>query len=309
MEREFAPRIGGNRERAAEQGLLGVLGAPRSGAEFADRRGVHPQLVPIPDIQGWAKASTEEENVLPHLTRALVLLLLSLSLAACSGSESADSAPDGLSGRLTLTGSSTVAPLASEIAQRFEARHPGVRVDVQTGGSSRGIRDARAGTADIGMASRSLKEGEGDGLRAHQIAVDELAVILHATYPVATLSDAQIKSIYLGEVSNWQEVGGHDAPITVVNKAAGRATLDVFVAYYDLDERAIDADVVIGDNEQGVMTVSGNPDAIGYVSVGTARYNAGEGVPIRILDRSTSADGVPGAIATKVQHACIYRVF
>ena len=114
---------------------------------------------------------------------------------------------------------------------------------------------------------------------------------------MVSLTDDQIRAIYLGEISRWSEVGGDDSPITVVNKAAGRATLEVFVKYFALEERAIDADVVIGDNEQGIKTVAGNPDAIGYVSLGSAHYNASEGVPIRILNRSASAAGPEAAIA------------
>ncbi len=57
--------------------------------------------------------------------------------------------------RLTLSGSSTVAPLISEIARRYEADHPGIRIDVQTGGSARAINDTRMGMVDIGMVSRS----------------------------------------------------------------------------------------------------------------------------------------------------------
>ncbi len=86
-----------------------------------------------------------------------------------------------------LSGSSTVAPLAAEIGKRFESLHPGVRVDVQTGGSSRGINDARAGLADIGMASRALKASEGD-LSSFTIALDGISVIVNRSNPAASLS-------------------------------------------------------------------------------------------------------------------------
>ena len=62
--------------------------------------------------------------------------------------------------RLTLSGSSTLAPLASEIAKLLESKNPGLRVDVQTGGSSRGIADVKRGLADLGMSSRDLYEKE-----------------------------------------------------------------------------------------------------------------------------------------------------
>jgi phosphate transport system substrate-binding protein len=64
--------------------------------------------------------------------------------------------------QLAVTGASTVAPILGEIAKRYESLHPGVRIDVQTGGTSRGIRDARSGLAHIGMVSRALKEEETD---------------------------------------------------------------------------------------------------------------------------------------------------
>ena len=65
-----------------------------------------------------------------------------------------------------------------------------------------------------------------------------------------------------------------DASITVVNKAEGRSTLEVFLHYFKLKNVDVKAQVVIGDNEQGVKTVAGNRNAIGYVSIGTAEYDA-----------------------------------
>ena len=71
--------------------------------------------------------------------------------------------------------------------------------------------------------------------------------------------------------------------ITVVNKAQGRSTLELFLQHFQLANRDIHPHVVIGDNEQGIKTVAGNPNAIGYVSIGTAHYDAEQGVPIRLL--------------------------
>lgn len=183
---------------------------------------------------------------------------------------------------LVLTGSSTVAPLAAEIAKRYEAEHPGVRIDVQTGGSSRGIADARSKVADIGMVSRSLKSDESD-LTANSIAKDGITVILHGDNPVKSLTEKQIVGIYTDKINNWQEVGGKDAPITVVNKAEGRSTLELFADYFKVKTTDIKADTIIGDNEQGIKTVAGNPNAIGYVSVGAAEYNAENKTPIKLL--------------------------
>jgi phosphate transport system substrate-binding protein len=184
--------------------------------------------------------------------------------------------------KLVITGSSTVAPLVAEIAKRFETQNRGVRIDVQTGGSSRGMSDARAGIADIGMVSRALNKEEQD-LKSFLLANDGMSVILHKTNSVQTLTREQIVDIYTGKITNWKDAGGKDEKITVVNKAEGRSTLELFLAFFKLNNRDIKAQVVIGDNQQGIKTVSGNPGAIGYVSIGTAEFEALNGVPIKLL--------------------------
>ncbi|MEM7305124.1 MAG: phosphate ABC transporter substrate-binding protein [Planctomycetota bacterium] len=211
-------------------------------------------------------------------TRIVALLLLAVFAGGCGVGDAA--AASGA--RLVLTGSSTVAPLAAEIGKRFEELNPPARVDVQTGGSSRGIADAKSGAADIGMASRALKDGE-EGLTVFPLARDGVALIVHADNPVRELSRDEVTGVFTGRIQRWSELGGPDSEITVVNKAEGRATLEVFLAHFGLDNREVQADVVIGDNEQGVKTVAGNRSAIGYVSVGTAELDIALGVPIRLL--------------------------
>ena len=100
-------------------------------------------------------------------------------------------------------------------------------------------------------------------------------------------------AIYKGKIANWKQVGGNDAPITVVNKAEGRSTLELFTHYFKLKNSDIKADVVIGDNEQGIKTVVGNPNAIGYVSIGTAEYDIEHGQPLKLLP----IGGVPATSA------------
>jgi phosphate transport system substrate-binding protein len=199
----------------------------------------------------------------------------SLILAGCGNSET--------TGKVTLSGSSTVAPLAQVIGQKFESENPGMEIDVQTGGSSRGVNDATKGLVDIGMASRALAPEEQENLSPYTIAWDGIAPIVHRDNPVTELSDSQIRGIYTGEIGNWSALGGPDAEIVVVNKAEGRSTLKLFLHYFDLKNSQIAADVVIGDNQQGIKTVAGNPHAIGYVSIGTAEFEASNGTSIRLL--------------------------
>ncbi len=202
------------------------------------------------------------------------LLLLFTALVSCK--------PDKSSQRLTVTGASTLAPLVSELAKRFEERNPGVRVDVQMGGSSRGVADARQGLSDIGMVSRDLKPDESD-LQAHAIARDGISLIVHQSNPVASLTSEQVAAIFTGRVTSWKEVGGEDKPIVVVNKAEGRSTLELFLNHFKLKNSEVKAQVVIGDNPQGIKTVAGNPVAIGYVSIGSAEVALQQGTPLKLL--------------------------
>ncbi len=212
--------------------------------------------------------------------RASRFVLPACLLAAVLGCT--NSSNQGGEKKLVLTGASTIAPLAEQIGKRFEQEHPGVRVDVQTGGSARGASDLRQGLNDIAMISRPLNDDE-KGFLVFPIANDGVCVILHKTNPVAALTDAQVVDIYIGKITRWKDVGGSDAPITVVNKAEGRSTLELFCHYFKLKNADIKAHVVIGDNEQGIKTVAANPDAIGYVSIGTAEFDAGQGTPIKLL--------------------------
>ena len=220
------------------------------------------------------------------MSKAVVLLFLSVSLALSSCSSEAKARQ-----RLVVTGSSTVAPLFAEIAKRFEDENHGVRIDVQTGGSTRGATDTRRGIADFGMMSRALKPEE-DDLEAWSIALDGLAMIVHSTNPVAQLSVEQVQAIYRGRVTNWSEVGGQDLPIVVVHKAEGRATLELFLEFFDLENPEVEPGIVVGDNEQGIKTIAGLPGAIGYVSIGAAAYHADRGTPLKMLPHQ----GVPASL-------------
>jgi len=222
----------------------------------------------------------------PGLPGLLCLLVL---MTACSdpGPVGADT-PGELQGRLEITGSSTIAPMLGEIAQRFEGLHPGVRIAIQTGGSSRGVADIRRGIAQIGMSSRELNDTERQGLEIHRLGLDGLALITHADNPVQGLDSDQVIAIFSGRTRNWSGLDGADRQITVINKADGRATLTVFLEHFGLTSDAIRADMMIGENQHGIRAVAGNPGAIGYVSIGAAAHEAARGSGIRLL----SLDGV-----------------
>ena len=185
--------------------------------------------------------------------------------------------------KLMLTGSSTVAPVMQEIAQAFEQTYPDIQVDVQTGGSTRGITDAMSHIADLGMVSRSLSVDEGQYLTAHTLAYDGIAIVVHASNPMTNLTSQQVKDIYAGTLNNWSSLGGRDEGIVVIHKAEGRSTNELFLQYFELASQHVIADVVIGDNQQGINTLAANPNGIAYLSIGAAKFEIESGVPIKFL--------------------------
>lgn len=236
------------------------------------------------------------QNSLPDILpgRLVGRVLLSLLAAGCAPTPepAAASAPAEIA-HLTLAGSSTVQPVAEVAAQAFEALHPGAEVDVQGGGSSVGISSARSGLADIGTVSRALKPEESD-LVAVSIAIDGIALIVHADNPVTALTKEQVVSIYTGGVASWSAVGGQDHAITLVNKEEGRSTLELFEGYFGLKGKIAPGAVIIGPNGQAISTVAGNPWAIAYVSIGSATLAEAQGTPIRRL----ALDGIAASVET-----------
>jgi len=215
-------------------------------------------------------------------TILFIFTILSLVLYFTVYNNSGSTSDDNNLQKLVITGSSTIAPLMSDIAKRYEQLHPNLRIDVQAGGSSRGIADTRNGLANLGLVSRALKPSEQD-LLAFTIARDGICMILNSANPIEQLSKEQMVAIYEGRLINWKQVDGKDAQIVKIHKAEGRSTLELFLKYFNLENKRIKPDVIIGDNQQAIKMVAGNPNAIGYVSIGSASFEAQRGVPIKLL--------------------------
>lgn len=183
---------------------------------------------------------------------------------------------------LLVTGSSTMAPMIVEIGRRFAALHRNVRIAVQTGGSGRGISDVMHGKADIGMASRALT-GEESRLYSFAIARDGICLIVHKNNTIQKLDNRQVADIYAGAIANWKAVGGRDATIAVMNAKEGYASVELFTHFFKIKYADIKAQAVLGDNSARIQAVAGNPDAIAYISVGSAQRQAEQGAAIRLL--------------------------
>ena len=114
----------------------------------------------------------------------------------------------GLSGNLSVNGSTSVGPVMEVLAEAYKALNPDVVIDVQQTGSGTGITSAIDGSCEIGMSSRALKDEEvAEGLTPVTIALDGIAVIVNQANTVEDLTAEQIRQIYTGEITDWSQLG------------------------------------------------------------------------------------------------------
>lgn len=111
-------------------------------------------------------------------------------------------------GKIVVAGSSSVSPVMEALKEAYLSVNPNADIEIQTSDSTTGINSTKDGICDIGMASRALKDEEASaGLTATVIAIDGIAVIVNNGNPVDNMTKAQVKSIYIGETTDWSAIG------------------------------------------------------------------------------------------------------
>ena len=111
-------------------------------------------------------------------------------------------------GKVVVAGSSSVTPVMEKLAEAYGAVNDKVEIEVQQSDSSTGMNNAIDGICDIGMASRELKDSEIEaGLTSTVIAMDGIAVIVNNDNPISGLTSDQVKDIFTGAVTTWDEIG------------------------------------------------------------------------------------------------------
>ncbi|HIJ06033.1 MAG: Phosphate ABC transporter substrate-binding protein, PhoT family [Methanomicrobiales archaeon 53_19] len=200
------------------------------------------------------------------LAGAVVLLLAAALVSGCVGSD-----PSVEQRSISVTGSTTVLPIAQIAADTYMDKHPNDEILVSGGGSSVGVKAVGEGTADIGMASRDLKSSEMEqypGLVEHVVAVDGIALIVNPENSISSLTLDQIKAIYKGEITNWKDVGGSDRQIVVVGRDSASGTREFFYEAVMQKEEFVRTQQELNSNGAVKQTVAQTPDAIGYVGLG-----------------------------------------
>jgi len=197
----------------------------------------------------------------------LALFLITTLFAGCTGGGGGDTNPESLS----VTGSTTVLPLAQKAAEAYMDTHQQADIQVSGGGSSVGVQAVGEGTADIGMASRDLKESEKQkypDLVQHVVAKDGIAVIVHPSNTVETVTTAEVKAVYQGTTTNWKEIGGPDREIVVVGRDSASGTREFFHETVMKKEDFVPTQLEKNSNGAVKQTIAQTPGAIGYVGLG-----------------------------------------
>jgi len=114
----------------------------------------------------------------------------------------------GLAGTLKVGGSTSVEPLMQVLSQAYRVHNPNIVIEISGGGSGTGISEATSGVLDIGMSSRALRDNEKESLTGTDIALDGVAVIVNPANPMSDITIEQIKDIFTGEVTRWNQVTG-----------------------------------------------------------------------------------------------------
>ena len=215
-----------------------------------------------------------------------IACVMAAGLVACGGSEStattsttestaatstttestAEETAD-LSGAVATGGSTSVEKVIGALSEAFMEANPGVDVTYDPTGSSAGVTGAADGTLDIGLSSRALKEEEiSKGLKETTFALDGIAIVVNTENTATDLSLEQIAKLATGEITNWSEVGGPDAPVVLIGREAGSGTRDGFESIVGVEDKCV-YEQELTSTGAVLAGVAANPNAFGYVSL------------------------------------------
>jgi phosphate transport system substrate-binding protein len=229
--------------------------------------------------------------------RPLTLLAASLSLACAAET-------------IAVAGSSAMKPLIERCAKEFQAKNPGVEITVAAGGPTVGLQQLAEGKVQLATVSRDVKADEQAkiaDLVVTPIAGDGLVFVVHKTNPLTDLTRKQVQDLYTGTTRSWKDLGGADAPVSLITMKESYAARDLFLQVVGLEDKqnpgaAVHRLAKTGDFSSAAAKITTahpetlaalikDPLAVGYVSTGAAFGAIHKGAPLKAI----SFDGVAGS--------------
>ncbi len=197
--------------------------------------------------------------------------VLAFSLAGCGNSDQKAStdnnsgASSELSGTISTNGSTSMEKVIGSLSEAFMSENSGVTITYDATGSGTGVESAKNGSADIGLASRGLKEEE-TGLTTKTVALDGIAIVVNSKCGVDNLTVKQVAQIFEGKIKNWKEVGGSDLEISCVGRENGSGTRDGFESITETEGKCKLAQELTSTGAV-ITAVGSSENAIGYASL------------------------------------------
>jgi len=211
-----------------------------------------------------------------RLTIAAWVAIGAILMTVGGASNAADVATAGAgAAKLQIQGSTTVGPIADAFAEVFGAKYPKVGITVSKTGSGDGAAALVDGRCDIATMSRFMKAKEfkkavGKDIMpvAHVVAMDGVCVIVHPSNPVSALTREQVRKIYMGEITNWSQLGGADMAIVPISRDTSSGTYETFHKLV-MSKKKMAANVeYVNANPQAQSRVAKTAGAVGYVGLG-----------------------------------------
>ena len=206
----------------------------------------------------------------------LALAMTAAVMTGCQSNEATSSTGTGssttestteLSGTVATNGSTSMEEVIGALSEQFMNDNSGVKVSYDPTGSGTGIEAVKTGSCDIGLSSRALKDEEVEaGLKGTTVALDGIAIIVNENSKIEDLTVDQIAKIFMGEVTDWSEIGGDAGTIACIGREAGSGTRDGFESITGTDDKCKLSQELTSTGAV-IEGVKNNPGAIGYASL------------------------------------------
>jgi phosphate transport system substrate-binding protein len=224
---------------------------------------------------------------LPSCISVSTILLL-LSLASCTPSPhppptTATPVPAAV---IKISGSGTALPVIQKLADAYSQTHPGTTFQIESGTNTGGaIQGVLQETLDLAAANRPLSDSEAQKpLEYHAFARDPVAFVTNKPNPITGLSSEQVRKIYSGQFTNWQQLGGAPAPIIVLDRDPDESARQLMLIPF-MNSRPVQAPTIVLNNSKAMVeALESTPHALGYSSVGLLKMMQAQRVQVLALD-------------------------
>ena len=218
-----------------------------------------------------------------HLTLLVFLLLVSVS---CAGGTGGNQEPVNEEAIIRVSGSGTALPLAENLAEAYAREHPEIDFQFDSGTNSGGaIKGVLGGTLDLAVANRPLSEDEaGESLEYRPFARDAVVFTAHHEGEVDGLTTDQVRDVYGGELTDWEQLGGLAAPIVVLDRDEDESARKLVLLPL-MNGRPVEArTTVLNKASEMLEAMESTPDSLGYFSLGLLRKRGAPEVRVLALD-------------------------